>query len=112
MTGEINILNLFSEMVEPAFKADNEVLILGDTFSILKNIKPGSITMIFADPPYFLSNDGITCQAGKMVSVNKGEWDKAPSLNEKHEFNNKSNYFSVGYCGFYIIDIFSFVFIL
>lgn len=45
--------------------------------------------MIFADPPYFLSNDGITCQAGKMVSVNKGEWDKAPSLNEKHEFDRK-----------------------
>lgn len=89
MTGEINILNLFSERVEPAFKAGNEVLILGDTFSILKNIKPGSITMIFADPPYFLSNDGITCQAGKMVSVNKGKWDKAPSLNEKHEFNRK-----------------------
>jgi site-specific DNA-methyltransferase (adenine-specific) len=32
--------------------------------------------MIFADPPYFLSNDGITVQSGKMVSVNKGEWDK------------------------------------
>ena len=25
--------------------------------------------MIFADPPYFLSNGGITCHAGRMVSV-------------------------------------------
>ncbi len=34
-----------------------------------------SFAMIFADPPYFLSNGGITCQSGKMVSVNKGNWD-------------------------------------
>lgn len=39
-------------------------------------MKPESVDMIFADPPYFLSNDGITCQGGKMVSVNKGSWDK------------------------------------
>ncbi|HEY9113110.1 MAG TPA: site-specific DNA-methyltransferase, partial [Bacteroidales bacterium] len=36
-----------------------------------------SVDMIFADPPYNLSNDGITCQAGKMVKVNKGDWDKS-----------------------------------
>ncbi|MBO4373752.1 MAG: site-specific DNA-methyltransferase [Lachnospiraceae bacterium] len=45
--------------------------------------------MIFADPPYFLSNDGITCQAGKMVSVNKGSWDMGYSVREKHDFNRK-----------------------
>mgnify|MGYP001436470965 FL=1 len=33
--------------------------------------------MIFADPPYFLSNDGISVQSGKMVSVNKGDWDRS-----------------------------------
>ena len=49
----------------------------------------GCVDMIFADPPYFLSNGGISCQAGKMVSVNKGDWDKShgPALN--HEFNRK-----------------------
>jgi site-specific DNA-methyltransferase (adenine-specific) len=46
-----------------------------------------SVDLIFADPPYFLSNDGITCQAGKMVSVNKGKWDKSPGVPEMHEFN-------------------------
>ena len=49
--------------------------------------------MIFADPPYFLSNDGITCKSGKMVSVNKGSWDKlsekGSSVEEKHKFNRK-----------------------
>ncbi|MDE0609194.1 MAG: DNA methyltransferase [Anaerolineaceae bacterium] len=42
--------------------------------------------MIFADPPYFLSNDGITCHAGKMVSVNKGKWDKSEGAVQNHEF--------------------------
>lgn len=39
--------------------------------------------MIFADPPYFLSNNGQSISNGKVVSVNKGEWDK------------KENYLSV-----------------
>ncbi len=43
--------------------------------------------MIFADPPYFLSNDGISFQAGKVVSVNKGEWDRGKSAAEIDEFN-------------------------
>lgn len=51
-------------------------MIAGDSFKILTKMKPESVDMIFADPPYFLSNDGITCQGGKMVSVNKGSWDK------------------------------------
>lgn len=48
----------------------------------------GKFDVIFADPPYFLSNGGITCQAGRMVKVDKGGWDKSngPSLN--HEFNH------------------------
>lgn len=47
----------------------------------------GSVRTIFADPPYFLSNDGITCQSGKMVSVNKGKWDRLTSTAAMHEFN-------------------------
>lgn len=65
------------------------MLLLGDAFSLLRKIKPGSVDMIFADPPYFLSNDGITCQGGKMVSVNKGDWDKIETVQEKHAFNRR-----------------------
>ncbi len=43
--------------------------------------------MIFADPPYFLSNGGITCHAGKMVKVDKGQWDKSKGPELNHEFN-------------------------
>ena len=64
-------------------------LILGDSFKELKSIDEKSIDMVFADPPYFLSGDGITCSGGKMVCVNKGDWDKKISVKEKHEFNKK-----------------------
>jgi len=47
----------------------------------------GIFDMIFADPPYFLSNNGITCHSGKMVSVNKGDWDKSNNIKENHKFN-------------------------
>lgn len=64
-------------------------LINDDVFEATKHMQEKTFDMIFADPPYFLSNDGITCSGGKMVSVNKGEWDKELSLQEKHEFNRK-----------------------
>ena len=47
----------------------------------------GHFDMIFADPPYFLSNGGITCHAGKMVKVDKGDWDKSRGSELNHEFN-------------------------
>ena len=64
-------------------------LILGDSFEELKKIKKNTVDMIFADPPYFLSGDGISCSGGKMVSVNKGEWDKKIGIEEKHQFNRE-----------------------
>jgi site-specific DNA-methyltransferase (adenine-specific) len=49
----------------------------------------GVFDMIFADPPYFLSNGGITCHAGRMVSVNKGAWDRSMGPDENHNFNRE-----------------------
>ena len=71
------------------FEDENFKLIKDDTFKALKNFKEKSFDMIFADPPYFLSNNGITCSSGKMVSVNKGEWDKSLDVESKHSFNRK-----------------------
>ena len=48
----------------------------------------GKFDMIFADPPYFLSNGGITCHAGRMVKVDKGTWDKSQGPKLNHEFNH------------------------
>ena len=69
------------------FEDSSFKLIENDTFKTLTNFEEKTFDMIFADPPYFLSNNGITCSGGKMVSVNKGKWDKALSIKEKHEFN-------------------------
>lgn len=55
--------------------------------SIIKKYPNGCFDMIFADPPYFLSNGGITCKNGKMVSVNKGDWDKSQGPELNHQFN-------------------------
>ena len=71
------------------FEESSFKLIDNDTFDTLKKFTEKSFDMIFADPPYFLSNDGITCNGGKMVSVNKGKWDKNLNVKDKHEFNKK-----------------------
>lgn len=71
------------------YKMDDFKLIHGDSIEILKKLEPKSIDMIFADPPYFLSGEGITCSAGKMVSVKKGIWDEKITIKEKHKFNRK-----------------------
>jgi site-specific DNA-methyltransferase (adenine-specific) len=59
----------------------------GDSLELLALLPESSVDLIFADPPYFLSNGGITCHAGKMVSVNKGAWDKSQGPAANHDFN-------------------------
>ena len=59
----------------------------GDCLELLTAFPPDSVDLIFADPPYFLSNHGITCHAGRMVSVNKGDWDRSRGPDTNHEFN-------------------------
>ena len=84
---------LFSKKQQYFYENSSAQIILGDSFKVLPKIKLESIDMIFADPPYFLSNDGVTCKGGKMVSVNKGEWDKisdsSNKIEDKHKFNRR-----------------------
>lgn len=61
-------------------------LLKGNCIEILNHARENSVDMVFADPPYFLSNGGITCHAGKMVSVNKGKWDKSKGVEENYKF--------------------------
>ena len=63
-------------------------LLNGDCFELLPQFN-FKFDMIFADPPYFLSNNGISCQSGQIVSVNKGEWDKGKTPEEMNEFNKQ-----------------------
>ncbi len=69
----------------------NIVLYYKDSFllmdELIERFPDGVFDMIFAGPPYFLSNGGITCYSGKMKKVDKGEWDKSKGVNENHKFN-------------------------
>src|SRR6266567_120090 len=78
-----------SNLPAPAFDDPKHHLRIyqGDCLEILAQIPESSVDLVFADPPYFLSNGGITCHAGKMVSVNKGEWDKSRGPDANHDFN-------------------------
>ena len=72
----------------PFFKSNDKsfTLLKGDCVELLNQFD-FKFDMIFADPPYFLSNDGISVQSGKMVSVNKGEWDRSNGFEKDNEFN-------------------------
>ena len=48
--------NLFTKKVPLYFETEESQLILGDSFKILTKMEPETVDMIFADPPYFLSN--------------------------------------------------------
>ncbi len=78
-----------SPLPEPVFHDPKHHIKIyqGDCLEILAAIPENQVDMIFADPPYFLSNGGITCHAGKMVSVNKGDWDRSQGPDANHEFN-------------------------
>lgn len=60
----------------------------GNCLELLPNIN-FKFDMIFADPPYFLSNGGISVQSGKQVSVDKGDWDKSQGFEKDNDFNKQ-----------------------
>ncbi|MGH8533647.1 MAG: DNA methyltransferase, partial [Gammaproteobacteria bacterium] len=66
---------------------DRSVLYHGDRSEIMMDIPDDSIDCIWTDPPYFLSNGGTTCVAGKRVRVDKGAWDRSQGLSIDHDFN-------------------------
>ena len=49
------------------YEEDNFKLIQGDSLKVLRNIEPNSIDMVFADPPYFLSNNGSSRSIAAIV---------------------------------------------
>ena len=75
-------------MIKPYYRSLNRdfTLLHGDCFQLLREFD-FKFSCIFADPPYFLSNGGISVQSGKVVSVDKGVWDKGKSPLEMMEFN-------------------------
>ncbi len=87
----LTLKEILPQKAEPYYQSEDAFLLHGDAFGLLKKIKTESIEMIFADPPYFLSNGGITCRSGKMASVNKASWDEQEEIfrKEKEAFRNQ-----------------------
>ncbi len=76
-------------MIRPSYQDEDKrfTLYRGDCLKILSLLKENSVDMIFADPPYHLSNGGFTVHAGRQVSVNKGKWDKSKGVREDFDFH-------------------------
>lgn len=85
MPKEEKILSFVKE--KPYFCDGHFVLYNADCLNILSQLPENSVDMIFADPPYFLSNGTFTCKNGKMVSVKKGDWDLGNGLKKDFEFH-------------------------
>ena len=77
-------------MLIPFFKSTdkNFYLLQGNSIELLKEFDH-KFDMVFADPPYFLSNNGLSIQSGKIVSVNKGTWDKSEGFDYINNFNRE-----------------------
>lgn len=75
--------------LKPFFESENASVYKGDCLEIMQSLPEASVDMVFADPPYNLSNDGFTVHAGKRVSVNKGKWDKSFGPEKDFEFHFK-----------------------
>jgi hypothetical protein len=75
-------------MLQSYYRSRNRdfTLLQGDCIELLTQFD-FQFDMIFADPPYFLSNGGISVQSGKQVSVNKGDWDKSQGFVKNNKFN-------------------------
>lgn len=72
---------------KPIYRNKNAKLYLGDSIEILASLPENSVDMIFADPPYNLSNGGTTVHAGHRVSVDKGSWDKSAGPEKDFDFH-------------------------
>lgn len=75
--------------IQPLYERDGAALFLGDCIAVLESIQAESVDMIFADPPYYLSNGGYSVSGGKRVPVDKGTWDQSNGVENDFEFHQR-----------------------
>ncbi len=77
-------------MLKPYYISNDKMFYLlhGDSMELLPQFHR-KFDMVFADPPYFLSNGGLTVDHGEIVSVNKGDWDKSKGIVFVNDFNRQ-----------------------
>jgi site-specific DNA-methyltransferase (adenine-specific) len=82
-------VEFFTMTKEPDFSEDGFTLYKGDCVEVLRELPEGSVDLIFADPPYNLSNGGFTCQNGRRAPVLKGTWDRSSGIEEDFRFHRE-----------------------
>lgn len=77
--------------MQPLYQSNSQdfTLYQGDCMQVIEQLPDNSLDAIFADPPYFLSNGGISVQSGKQVCVDKGDWDKGGTPEHIYQFNKQ-----------------------
>ena len=63
-----------------AFGEPGAIVYLADCLDLMKIIPPGSVDVVFADPPYRLSRGGVTVKRGSIAAVDKGAWDRSMGI--------------------------------
>lgn len=74
---------------KPYYSSDDFTLHLADAIKLMNSMPEESVDMVFADPPYYLSNGGITVKSGQMVSVNKAAWDVSKGIDIDYKFHDE-----------------------
>lgn len=85
--GRKKIARSQKSLMEKFYERGPVKLFLGDCVEVLSGARPLSVDMVFADPPYMLSNGGITCRGGRIACVDKDPWDKSSGLDKDFEFH-------------------------
>ena len=84
-----NQITKAKSLQKPYYEKPGFRLYQANCLNVLASLPENSVDMIFADPPYNLSNGGFTVHAGRMVSVNKGNWDKSKGFEDDYNFHYK-----------------------
>jgi site-specific DNA-methyltransferase (adenine-specific) len=85
---EVDVFKILDERADVKHgRGDGFRLVKGDCLEVMAALPAESIDLIFADPPYLLSNGGTTCSSGRRVAVDKGRWDASAGLQQDHEWN-------------------------
>jgi site-specific DNA-methyltransferase (adenine-specific) len=70
-----------------AYGEPGAMVYLVDCLKFMRLMPTESVDVVFADPPYRLSNGGVTVRSGRLASVDKGAWDRSLGFEENHRFN-------------------------
>src|SRR5688572_23325131 len=88
-TSDAQLFKTVDARLEARWRERDYRLIQGDCLEVLAQLPERSIDLIFADPPYLLSNGGTTCSSGRRVSVDKARWDASRGLAADHDWNRR-----------------------